>query len=151
MIRKGKSFKAGSLVIWIIISLTDIITGMVTASDAAGKYTTWYGGHSDQATQAWLEAIAPYAAAFALFTMLFVIQFGIADIITQLEIRNASAKSGSEHPQCLPKIPVPQNMNTAMPNTVEANVQPTGTWFCNQCGKQNARTNDFCIGCGKHR
>lgn len=83
--------------------------------------------------------------------MLFVIQFGIADVITQLEIRNASTKSDSEHLQRLSNVPVPQSVNTAMPNTVKTDVQSTGTWFCSQCGKQNTQASDFCINCGKHK
>lgn len=57
MIRRGKSFKVGSLVIWIIISLTDLITGIVKANDAADSYTSWYSGYSDQAMQAWFDTL----------------------------------------------------------------------------------------------
>jgi len=72
--------------------------------------------------------------------MLFIIQFGIADIISQLEIRNASANS----------LPA-GNRPLRVPDTAKTGTQQLGTWYCVQCGKPNSQANEFCIGCGKHR
>ena len=138
--KKGKTFKIGSIIVWSAISVIDLIAGLVKASDAICGYYSMYSGYSDKAVQACFEVFAPYAGALALFAMLFIIQFGIADIISQLEIRNASANS----------LPA-GNRPLRVPDTAKTGTQQLGTWYCVQCGKPNSQANEFCIGCGKHR
>lgn len=51
--KKGKTFKIGSIIVWSAISVIDLIAGLVKASDAISGYYSMYSGYSDKAVQAW--------------------------------------------------------------------------------------------------